>query len=166
MRRLCPRRPADQSFIQRKLVFGQPNDPLEHEADRVADEVMHMRDPAPTSEERIQRQPARHRAPSQQPLDPAPHISRVGAVSDAIGALAYATRLAHIDDGGAVEVIRCDPDTHGHREVPSCVQAVRHLVDRRARMVVRMIVMKAPSNTGGARDRQDSFQRRPSWSTI
>jgi hypothetical protein len=71
------------SIIQQKLVFGQPNDPLEHEADRVADEVMHMRDPAPTSEKRIQRQPARHRAPSQQPLDPAPHISRVGAVSDA-----------------------------------------------------------------------------------
>ena len=32
-------------IIQRKLVVGQPNDPLEHEADRVADKVMRM--PAP-----------------------------------------------------------------------------------------------------------------------
>lgn len=33
------------SIIQRKLVVGQPNDPLEHEADRVADQVMRMPDP-------------------------------------------------------------------------------------------------------------------------
>jgi hypothetical protein len=35
------------SIIQRKLVVGQPNDPLEHEADRVADQVIRMPDPAP-----------------------------------------------------------------------------------------------------------------------
>ncbi len=33
------------SIIQRKLVVGQTNDPLEHEADRMADQVMRM--PAP-----------------------------------------------------------------------------------------------------------------------
>jgi hypothetical protein len=33
--------------MQAKLVIGQPNDPLEHEADRVADQVMRMPDPAP-----------------------------------------------------------------------------------------------------------------------
>src|SRR5262245_32174486 len=32
-------------IIQRKLVVGQANDPLEHEADRVADQVMGMVDP-------------------------------------------------------------------------------------------------------------------------
>ena len=32
--------------VQRKLVVGAPNDPLEHEADRVADQVMRMREPA------------------------------------------------------------------------------------------------------------------------
>lgn len=32
-------------IIQRKLVVGQPDDPLEHEADRVADQVMRMPDP-------------------------------------------------------------------------------------------------------------------------
>jgi hypothetical protein len=32
--------------IQRKLVVGEVNDPLEHEADRVADRVMHMADGA------------------------------------------------------------------------------------------------------------------------
>jgi hypothetical protein len=31
-----------------KLVVGQANDPLEHEADRVADQVMRMPDPAPS----------------------------------------------------------------------------------------------------------------------
>ena len=36
------------SVIQRKLVVGQPNDPLEHEADSVADQVMRM--PAPEIE--------------------------------------------------------------------------------------------------------------------
>src|SRR5215216_1299657 len=36
------------SIIQRKLVIGQPNDPLEHEADRAADQVMRM--PAPEIE--------------------------------------------------------------------------------------------------------------------
>jgi hypothetical protein len=32
--------------LQRKLAIGATNDPLEHEADRVADRVMRMRDPA------------------------------------------------------------------------------------------------------------------------
>ena len=32
--------------VQRKLTVGAPNDPLEHEADRVADQVMRMPDPA------------------------------------------------------------------------------------------------------------------------
>ena len=31
--------------IQRKLAIGRVDDPLEHEADRVADRVMRMRDP-------------------------------------------------------------------------------------------------------------------------
>jgi hypothetical protein len=34
--------------MQAKLVVGQPNDPLEHEADRVADQVMRMPDPTPS----------------------------------------------------------------------------------------------------------------------
>jgi hypothetical protein len=34
--------------IQAKLAVGQVNDPLEHEADRVADQVMRMSDPAPS----------------------------------------------------------------------------------------------------------------------
>jgi hypothetical protein len=33
--------------IQAKLVVGKPNDPLEHEAERVADQVMRMPDPEP-----------------------------------------------------------------------------------------------------------------------
>ncbi|MGH6846598.1 MAG: DUF4157 domain-containing protein [Methylocella sp.] len=35
-------------IIQPKLVIGEVNDPLEHEADRVADKVMYMPDPAPS----------------------------------------------------------------------------------------------------------------------
>src|SRR5262245_60811956 len=47
-----PDRPSRGSFpqpsiIQRKLVVGEPNDPLEHEADRVADQVMPGAMPAP-----------------------------------------------------------------------------------------------------------------------
>jgi hypothetical protein len=39
-------RPAvSNPIIQRKLVVGQDNDPLEHEADRAADQVMRMPDP-------------------------------------------------------------------------------------------------------------------------
>jgi hypothetical protein len=38
--------PPPQPGIQRKLVVGQVNDPLEHEADRVADQVMRMPDSA------------------------------------------------------------------------------------------------------------------------
>jgi ribosomal protein S15P/S13E len=34
--------------VQRKLTVGRTDDPLEHEADRVADQVMRMPDPAPT----------------------------------------------------------------------------------------------------------------------
>jgi hypothetical protein len=33
------------AIIQRKLVLGQDNDQLEHEADRAADQVMRMPDP-------------------------------------------------------------------------------------------------------------------------
>jgi outer membrane protein OmpA-like peptidoglycan-associated protein len=36
--------PVQPGIIQRKLVVGQVNDPLEHEADRVADQVMRMPD--------------------------------------------------------------------------------------------------------------------------
>ncbi len=35
--------------LQKKLAIGAVNDPLEHEADRVADRVMRMPDPAPVS---------------------------------------------------------------------------------------------------------------------
>jgi hypothetical protein len=35
-------RPSLQSIIQPKLTIGQVNDPLEHEADRIADQVMRM----------------------------------------------------------------------------------------------------------------------------
>jgi len=38
--------------IQAKLVVGQVNDPLEHEADRVADQVMRMAEPAPIGKAR------------------------------------------------------------------------------------------------------------------
>src|SRR5215204_1786802 len=45
----APNRPsgpeASRPFIQPKLMIGRVNDPLEHEADRVADQVMRM--PAP-----------------------------------------------------------------------------------------------------------------------
>ncbi len=40
----CPRCNA-VSFIQPKLKIGQPNDKYEQEAERVADEVMRMREP-------------------------------------------------------------------------------------------------------------------------
>ena len=36
--------------IQRKLAVSQPDDPYEREADRVADHVMRMHDPAASSE--------------------------------------------------------------------------------------------------------------------
>jgi hypothetical protein len=36
------------SMIQRKLAIGRTENPLEHEADRVADQVMRMPDPAPS----------------------------------------------------------------------------------------------------------------------
>ena len=35
--------------MQAKLVVGQANDPLEHEADRIADQVMRMSTPSPTA---------------------------------------------------------------------------------------------------------------------
>jgi hypothetical protein len=37
--------PPSSSVLQPKLVVGEVNDPLEHEADRVADQVMRMPDP-------------------------------------------------------------------------------------------------------------------------
>jgi hypothetical protein len=40
--------PALQPGLQRKLVVGQVNDPLEHEADHVADQVMRMPESRPT----------------------------------------------------------------------------------------------------------------------
>ena len=43
--RALHRRAAQAPFIQRKLEVGATNDPLEHEADRVADRVMRMPDP-------------------------------------------------------------------------------------------------------------------------
>jgi len=39
--------PRLSGILQPKLVVGQVNDPLEHEADRIADQVMRMPDPAP-----------------------------------------------------------------------------------------------------------------------
>ena len=54
------------SIIQRKLVVGQANDPLEHEADRVADQVMRM--------------PA---APEIEPAAAPPQISRKCAACEA-----------------------------------------------------------------------------------
>lgn len=54
LRRLpaAPADPASQSAtsrtpLQKRLAIGAVNDPLEHEADRVADRVMRMPDPAP-----------------------------------------------------------------------------------------------------------------------
>lgn len=38
-----------QRFIQAKLIVGKVDDPLEHEADSVADRVMRMADPVPVS---------------------------------------------------------------------------------------------------------------------
>jgi hypothetical protein len=45
MLRLLAQRNPNPGVVQRKLVVGQSNDPLEHEADRVADQVMRMPDP-------------------------------------------------------------------------------------------------------------------------
>src|SRR6478735_1458889 len=44
---LCPASRADKSnlAIQRKLSIGAVNDPLEHEADAMADKVMRMPEP-------------------------------------------------------------------------------------------------------------------------
>ena len=41
-------RGSSPGIIQRKLLVGQANDPLEHEADRIADQVMRMK-PRPSS---------------------------------------------------------------------------------------------------------------------
>jgi hypothetical protein len=43
------------SNMQRKLAVGRADDPLEHEADRAADQVMRMPDPQPTSSAAITR---------------------------------------------------------------------------------------------------------------
>jgi hypothetical protein len=45
MLRLLEQRRQHSEVLQRKLVVGQVNDPLEHEADRIADQVMRMPDP-------------------------------------------------------------------------------------------------------------------------
>ena len=45
--RVAARHPA---ALQAKLAVGSTNDPLEHEADRVAEKVMRMPDPAPVSQ--------------------------------------------------------------------------------------------------------------------
>jgi Domain of unknown function (DUF4157) len=46
--RLSPNLPPLPSVIQPKLAMGDVNDPLEHEADRVADQVMRIPDPGPS----------------------------------------------------------------------------------------------------------------------
>ena len=51
---VAPVNPASHSAtspipLQKKLAIGAANDPLEHEADRVADQVLRMPDPAPVS---------------------------------------------------------------------------------------------------------------------
>ncbi len=48
LRRLPRPAPGPSGIIQRKLAIGPVDDPLEHEADHAADQVMRMRDPDPT----------------------------------------------------------------------------------------------------------------------
>ncbi|MBF6648873.1 DUF4157 domain-containing protein [Methylobacter sp. BlB1] len=52
--------PASQSFtasVQMKMAVNKPGDKFEQEADKMADKVMRMPAPAPTKEEKLQRQP-------------------------------------------------------------------------------------------------------------
>ena len=42
----CSRCETEKGVLQKKLMVGAPDDPLEQEADRVADQVMRMEAPA------------------------------------------------------------------------------------------------------------------------
>jgi hypothetical protein len=49
-------------IVQSKLIIGEVNDPLEHEADRIADQVMRMADSEPSTRAVLPRQTGCNRA--------------------------------------------------------------------------------------------------------
>jgi hypothetical protein len=95
---------APESAIQRKASVSAPDDPLEHEADAVADRVMRMAEPAPigTAAPSIQRKCAACEEDDKQQIQTKRTTSASGAATFDVGSAAQAAARAGIPLPGEV----------------------------------------------------------------
>jgi Domain of unknown function (DUF4157) len=136
--------------LQRKLAIGAVNDPLEHEADRVADRVMRMPDPAPVhsttgaAPNTIQRKCSVSAAPQSAAAPPIVHevLRSAGQPLDHATRTFFEPRLGHDLSG-----VR----THTDSRAAQSVAAVDALAYTSGRDIVFSRGQYSPSTTTGQR---------------